>query len=84
MDEIDWLMKQRRRGALRMIAIGGLFAIAAAIWLALYWDYDYTGATPFTRTRLVGATIGAIGAALVVAGAAMAARARATRLADDA
>jgi hypothetical protein len=69
-----WMLREKRRAALRILFVGLLVLIPSGIWLATYMDYDPSG--EITRVRVVGGCAVAIGALLTVAGILLFARVR--------
>jgi hypothetical protein len=71
-----WMARSRRKGALRVIAVGLIVLIAAGVWVFAYFHAEAGTGSPITRTRVVGLTASVIGALMVVIGAIMYVRAR--------
>ena len=63
----EWLAKSRRKGALRMLVLGGLLLAGGGIWGGMNWNYA-VATSPVTYVRVVTVLVVAIGLGLFGAG----------------
>jgi hypothetical protein len=66
-DERAWLLREKKKAALRILIVGLLIMTPASIWLAVYHDWDLPD-SPISRIRVVGFCAIAVGACLASAG----------------
>ena len=62
----DWAWQQRRKGGLRLVAVGAAILVPALIWLIAYFNWDSD--EPVTRIKAIGGITVTIGALILLAG----------------